>query len=434
MGCCGVPKSADPETYLRLACERVLPSEGRRNNGPQSGGETAVISRACIAAGTLDQARAHQVLDEYALAMALRDQHRGRMLMHRRRARAPVEGQRLSAHRVAVCEFHFERSDQHWILERVLFADDATHLDLSGTDPAGQMFNQRRRGGLVGPGPRAMPHKPQPQTLTVRDDQGTTVTGHQGTGSWGGGSWQSSYRTDVPLSPETRWIEVDGTRIELPERGPAPEVHLEEIERRDPLRAMLYGEIMSTDRRHGGDDTVDIACRALVDIGALGEDDPLLREIRQIAGAVAGGAPVPGLAEPWASLVARFSKTDGPQGRLAIGAVIDDLDGYSIRLDALTSDAGSFSISLAVSPGTPLLRFPGVDLDPSPIVWWAEDDRHNAYVAFFDNGGGSENLAEGQVTSLAALDPRATELRLLPTASRTRAVINVPLAGLAGPT
>jgi hypothetical protein len=116
---------------------------------------------------------------------------------------------------------------------------------------------------------------------------------------------------------------------------------------------------------------------------------------------------------------------------LAIGAVIDGLDGFSIRLDALTSQAGSFSISLAMSPGIPLLRFPGVDLEPSPIIWWAEDDRQNAYVAFSDRGGGSDQLAEGQVTSLAALDPKATELRLLPTASRTRAVITVPLAGLA---
>jgi hypothetical protein len=350
--------------------------------------------------------------------------------LHHRRNRAPVQGQRLSAHRVAVCECHFERGDEHWVLERVLFADDATHLDLSGIDPSGQLLNQRRRGGRVGLAQRGMPHQPHSQALTIRDDQGTTATGHQAQGSWGGGSWQSSYRTDVPLSPETQWIEVDGTRIELPERRPAPEVHLEEIEPMDPLRAMLYGEIMSTDRRHGGGDTVDIACRALIDIGALAEDDPLLLDIRQIAGAVASATPVSGLAEPWASLVARFSKTDGPEGRLAIGAVIDDLEGYSIRLDALTSDAGSFSISLAVSPGTPLLRFPGLELDPSPIVWWAEDDRHNVYVAFFDNGGGGDTLAEGQVTSLASLDPKATELRLLPTASGTRAVVTVPLAGL----
>jgi hypothetical protein len=433
MGCCGVSKSADPETYLRLACERIVLS-GVRNNGPQVGAETGVISRACIAAGTLDEATANQVLDEYALAMALRDQHRGRMLRHHRVGRAPVEGQRLSAHRVAVCECHFDRGDQHCILERVLFADDATHLDLSGTDPTGQRLNQRRRGGLAGRAHMGMHHQPHPKTLLIRDDQGATATGNVGGSSWGGGSWQSSYRTDVPLSPETQWIEVDGIRIELPERQPAPEIHLEEIEPIDPLRAMLYGEIMSTDRRHGGEDSVEVACRALIDIGALPEDDPLLLEVRQIAGAVANATSVPGLGEPWASLVARFSKSDGPEGRLAMGAVIDDLDGFSIRLDALTSTAGSFSISLAVSPGTPLLRFPGLELDPSPIIWWAEDDRHNAYVAFLDNGGGSDTLAEGQVTSLAALDPKATELRLLPTGSHTRAVVTVPLAGLAGPT
>jgi hypothetical protein len=235
----------------------------------------------------------------------------------------------------------------------------------------------------------------------------------------------------MPLDANTQWIEVDGTRIGLPERLPPPEVRVEEIEPMDPLRAMLYAEIMSTDRRRGGEDTVEVACRTLLAIGAFEEDDPLLLEIRRIAAAVASAAPVPGLSEPWASLVARFSKTDGPKGRLALGAVIDDLDGFSIRLDALTSEAGSFSISLAVSPGTALLRFPGVDLEPPPIIWWAEDDRHNAYVAFSDQGGGSSTLAEGQVTSLAALDPKATELRLLPTASRTRAVITVPLAGLA---
>jgi hypothetical protein len=429
MGCCGVPQSGDPETYLRLACERSLLSGGR-NNGPQYGAEATVISRACVAAGTLDQATALGVLDEYAFAMALRAQNRGRFRMHGR-SFARTQGQRLSAQRVAVCDCHFERGDQRWTVERVLFADDATHLDLSGTDPSGQWGNPRRRRGLVRPAQGGMPHQPQPQTLALRDDQGTTATGLVGQSSWGGGSWESSYRTDVPLSPDTQWIEVDGSRVDLPERRPAPEVRVEEIRPMDPLRAMLYREIMSTDRRHGGEDTVEIACRALLAIGALEEDDPMLLEIRRIAGAVAGAAPVPGLSEPWASLVERFAKTDGPQGRLAIGAVIDDLEGFSIRLDALTSESGSFSISLAMSPGTPLLRFPGVDLEPSPIIWWVEDDRRNAYVAFFDRGGGSGNLAEGQVTSLAALDPKATELKLLPTASHTRAVITVPLAGLA---
>jgi hypothetical protein len=130
-------------------------------------------------------------------------------------------------------------------------------------------------------------------------------------------------------------------------------------------------------------------------------------------------------------LLARFSKADGPLGSVAIGSVIDDLEGVSIRVDALTSEPESFSISLAMSPGDLLLRhLPGADRDPPLIVWWAEDDRNNAYVAFEDSVQGRDTLAEGQLTSLAPLDPKATELRLLPTGSRRRGVITVPLAAL----
>ena len=56
----------------------------------------------------------------------------------------------------------------------------------------------------------------------------------------------------------------------------------------------------------------------------------------------------------------------------------------------------------------------------------------NAYVAFSDRGRGGGNVAEGQVTSLAALDPKATLLRLLPTGSSRRAVLTIPLAPLGG--
>jgi hypothetical protein len=423
-------RTTDPETYLRLACERILLAQDW-NKGIPDDAEATVIGRACVAAGTLDQATAHAVLDEYAFSMALRDGRRGHMFMHGR-ILVRGDGQRLSAHRVAICDDVFQQGDQQWVLERVLFADDATHLDLSGVAPMGFPGNQRRRSGLVRPAPGMMHQHPNPQTLVIGDDQGTTATGHVGSSRWGGGSWDSTYRTDVPLSPDTQWIEVDGTRIELPQRTPAPEVHVEEIEPMDPLRAMLYGEILSPDRQHRGGDSVEIACRTLIAIGALDENDPLLVETRRIADALTSAAPVPGLSEPWASLLGRYSQGDGLTGRLAVGAVIDDLEGFSIRLDALVSEPGLFSISLAMSPGAPLLRhFAGQDLDRVPIVWWAEDDRNNAYVAFSDRGGGSGDLAEGQVTSLAPLDPKAAELKLLPTASHSRAVVTVPLAALA---
>ncbi len=419
----------DPETYLRLACERLF---GREDRGRPDPSEAGVISRACVAAGSLDQVTAQGVLDEYRLAMALRDQHWHHMRMHRSSI-TPSGRQRLTIRRVAVGSAPFQRDGQRWLIEKLLFADDGTHLDLSGTDPEEERGNPRRRGGFARRMHGSMPRHPYPQTLSLVDDQGTTATAHSGSGNWGGGTWSTSYHTGVSLSPDTRWIEIDGIRIELPERQPVLEARVEEIEAMDPVRAMLYGEILSADRHFGGDaDAVEITCRTLIAIGALEEDDPLFFEIRRIAGAVANGSPTPGLSEPWASLLARFSKADGPVGRIPVGSVIDDLEGYSIRVEALISEAESFSISLAMSPGAPLLpHFPGADRDSPPIIWWAEDDRNNAYVAFQDRGQGSDTLAEGQVTSLAPLDPSAGTLRLLPTGSRQRGVVVVSLAALA---
>ena len=63
-------RSTDPETYLRLAFERTLLSQGP-GNPMLEGFEGAVISRALTAAGTLEQETAQKVLDEYELARAL---------------------------------------------------------------------------------------------------------------------------------------------------------------------------------------------------------------------------------------------------------------------------------------------------------------------------------------------------------------------------
>jgi len=421
--------STDPETYLRVACERLLLAQGRGNGMPE-GAAAAVIGRALIGAGALEREKAQTVLEEYALAMGLR-LHGGRMRM-RHMTPEDVEGRRLTSRRVVMCSFTFEEADEHRTLDRVLFADDATHLDLSGVERAGQ--SRRSTGQLrhmrmmrgMGPGM----HR-QGQTLAVADDRGTTATAQPHGSSSSDRSWQASFVTDVPLSSDTRWIEIDGHRFELPESVSPPEAHVEPVEEIHPLRAMFYKEILGTEQRHGGDDPVEISIEALVATGVLTKDDPMVTEIRKIAGAITGGVSVPNLPEPWASLTRRFSKSDGPTGKLAIGAAVNSVEGYSVRFDSLVSEPTSFSISLAVSPGAPLLRhFPGFELERSPIDWWAEDDRMNVYVAFTGGGGGSPELAEGEVHSLAPLDPKATELRLLPTGAHERGVVTISLAGL----
>jgi len=426
-----VSKNADPETYLRLSGERILLAQGRGNNMAE-GSAMAIIGRAFIAAGALDPKQSQSILEEYSLAMALR-LHGGRMRM-RHMAAGQAQGTRLTALRAVVCALSFDASDEHRTLDRVLFAEEATHLDLSGIGPPGQasrsmgpVRHMRMMRGM-GPGPFGA------QTLVVVDDEGTTATAHAHGAHSSDRSWQATFVTDVPLNPDTRWIEIDSHRLGLPPRTPPPEVYVESVEEIDPLRAMFYKEILGSDRRLGGDDPTEVALGALLDTGVLAADDSLVTDVRRIAGAVAGGVSVPDLPEPWASLVRRFSKSDGPTGRIPIGAAINSVDGYSVRFDALTSEPTSFSLSLAVSPGDPLLRhFPGFELERSALDWWAEDDRMNSYVAFNGGGGGSGEIAQGEVHSLAPLDPQATFLRLLPTGPTQRGVVTISLAGLGDP-
>lgn len=415
-----------PETYLRLASEwDMLSTEPRR--AIHDGFEGVIIGRALVAAGGLTKEAARGVLDEYTLAIALRDPQRGHMVM-RAMVQPPMPKQPLSAQRVVVGSCDFQHAGEPWRLERALFVDDAIDVRLAGAVPP----NWMRNIGFPGRSGSGPPTQPFPRTLALRDDRGASVTGHVGESTWGGGGWQARYRSDRPLSPDTRWIEIDGVRIELPERRPLPPSRVEEIDPLPPLRAMLVGEILSTDRVHGDRDSYEIAARALVATGLLDEEDTLLEETRRIWRALATATPEPGLPAPWDSLLSRFGKSDGITGSLAIGTTIEDLEGYAIRFDSLTSDEGSFSVALAVSPGNPLLRhFPGMGIDVSPVTWWAKDDRGNTYVAFFSRGGGGPT-AEGEVRSLAPLDPRATELTLLPTTTHARGVVRLSLADLGG--
>ena len=417
--------TTDPETYLRLASERdLLNFEPRR--GMRDGFEGVIIGRALVAARGLTKEVARAVLDEYSLAIALREPGRAHMMM-RSHLPSAMPRDRLAAERVVVGALPFEHGGDPWVLERALFLESAVRLQLRGAAPSGWMGNVGfARSPVSGP-----PPQPFPPTLALVDDGGTTATAHVRGSGWGGPSWEATYEAGQALSPDTVWIEIDGVRVELPERRPAPPARVEEIDPLDPVRAVLIGEILSTDRVHGDQDSFEIAERALVATGAIDHDDPMLEETRCIWKALATATPDPGLRPPWDSLLSRFSKSDGLTGSVPIGTTIDDLEGYAIRFDALTTDEGSFSIALTVSPGTPLLRhFPGIDLDMSPVTWWAKDDRGNNYVAFFSRGGGGGPSAEGEVRSLAPLDPNALELTLMPTTTHARGIVTVPLAEL----
>jgi hypothetical protein len=411
---------ADPETYLRRSCERSLLGETHRG-GPMEWADIAVVGRAFIAAGLLKEADVRSVLDEYALALSLRDG------FHAMSVTPAANRSRLSSQRVVLCHLELADDDQGMTVDRIIFADDATHLEMSGADDShlrGAPMWLAANRGLMRMGPRGRGRAAR-LVLIVADDQGNSASASSAGGSSSGNRWRSRFTTDVALAASTAWIDLNGTRFELPGSPPPAEVRIEALEAVDALRSMLEKELLPG--RHD-EARLDTAVDALVATGALRRDDPIVVELERVAEALATGRVTPGLPPPWDALLHRVSKDDGPVGEMAIGAAIDSLDGYAIRFDALRSDAYSFAIDLAVSPSDALLwGFPRFGLEGRPITWWAMDDRDNVYLATTGNGSGSGDVAEGEINSLSPLDPTATVLRLLPTGPDHRAVVTVPL-------
>jgi hypothetical protein len=179
----------------------------------------------------------------------------------------------------------------------------------------------------------------------------------------------------------------------------------------------------------GLDASVDDAVQALVATGALESDDRRVLDANRVLAAMVKEATTPDLPEPWGTLTLRMGKSDGRVGRLAIGTVVDSLEGCSIRFDALSSHERGFSVDLAVSPGWALMSRRG-SLKASLVEWWAEDDRENVYLLLSTTSGGSPQMVTGTISSRAPIDPESHELRLLPTCAHERAVVTVPLAPL----
>jgi hypothetical protein len=103
-------------------------------------------------------------------------------------------------------------------LEHVVFADDATHLQLSGVWPsderlpeAGTSHRHVSRGGPTGRD-LAWP----PRVLTVRDDNDTETLAVRRQGGGDDRSWRGRFTTQLPLSPTTAWIEIAGVRLGCP--------------------------------------------------------------------------------------------------------------------------------------------------------------------------------------------------------------------------
>jgi hypothetical protein len=406
----------DAELYLRLIGEEMLTDPAERNRGPRRP-VIADAAAALVAVGVLDAQRAQSVLEDYSLAASLRhDPKFHRRMMLTRATRLPDdEGKPLGPRRVVPCRSVVEQPQATVHVRYVSLSEEATSVAVT-----------------LHPDP-SVAWSGRPSAAKLTDDRGTTVPAPFG-GAGSREGFHGRLTAQRPLAPDTRWIELDGTRLELTARPSPFDATLERLPAQNPAHRYLWQRVSEpVELRANG---IEPAIDALVAAGTLAREDPTLADVRAVRDAweLPGNHP-PGasvtvarpMPEPWHSLLARQGRRDGPEGSIVLGALTPSFDGFRVAVLDLESDAKGFKVDVEVTPGTT----PGMPFDwsvqPRQLAWWAKDDRGNHYLGRRGNWSYSGGWASGLIDFRPALDPRAMRLEIMPTAETTRAVISFAL-------
>ena len=404
----------DAELYLRLIGERMLTDRSGENHG--AGRPTiAEAAAALIAVEAIDAPSAESVLDDYSFATMLRNESNLRRPGMLRAVPPPgsSETKLLKPRRVVPCARTIDQAQATMQVRYVSLSKESTSVAVT--------WHPGSSGPWGGGPPRAV----------LTDDRGTS----EAAPFHGGGSNQGMrgrLTTTGPLAPDTAWIELDGTRLELTEEPSRFAATLERLPAQDPAHQYLWQRIAEPSKLN--DSRIEPAIEALVAAGALWAADPLLDEVRAVLEALQRG-PGPGVVppsgtipipEPWQSLLARDGVQDGPTGSIVLGAVPPAFDGFSVAILDLESDENRFRVDVEVAPAVGRMPFDW-GMGPRQLTWWAKDDRDNHYLGQRGHWSFNDDFGHGVIDFHPALDPRATQLELLPTAHTTRAVISFSL-------
>jgi hypothetical protein len=420
----------DAELYLRLQGEELLLGARERR---RRGWDTPLVdpASALVAVGAISAAKAEAVIDDYALADALRTErgveYRGSFGPATRRRKRRIEP--LEPRRVVACDHVIEHAQGELEVRRVALGEHFTTIAITWRPNAPQHRSRGRRAMIMFGGSGGPAGPPQP---TVVDDQGTRT----GTHFSGGGSeqeWEGHLTTDRPLARDTAWIELDGARVELAAQPAEWGVSIDELPEQPAAHAYLWRRLAIRNHHHDLE-SLEPAIDALLAAGALEPDDPVIDEVRAVLEAMghhpgmrSGGRARRQVPQPWRSLLTRQGREDGPKGTIALAAVTPVFDGFSVAVSSVESRPDGFHIEVDVAPGTEGGGPFDWGVRPRQLAWWAADDRGNHYLGHSGSWSGDEDQGSGDIDFWPPLHPAAGELRIMPTGEKSRAVINAPL-------
>jgi hypothetical protein len=408
----------DSELYLRLACERQIldplswEPRGLRISIPI---ETAM---ALVAIGAIESDNAAAILDDYAIALSIRGG------FHVRRPRYPGSSvgnqppRELHASRVVVCEREIDEAWGKLTIHYVSLSDTHTSVSITAVESSPGLIISTYGGQI-------------PQ-IPITDDQGLTEMAHFSGGTGRGGGYHGLLATINPISKSAEWIDMYSNRIELPPDLNPVQVYLEPIPESDAATRYLWKLVANPMHRvpmsHQASGELEVTIDTFIAAGALAADAKVIRDVHQVMAAMWGGQTNSSLPEPWASWSTNRGRQGGPSGIIGLGTVTPPIDGTTIALDVLASSSESFELHFSISPA--IQPHPGDHpfvTSNTAITWWAQDDRRNHYFGRIDAWSSDGSIGSGTVVFTPAVDPDATELRIIPTGFTERAVIPVAL-------
>ena len=407
----------DAEAYLRAVGEQWEPDD--YEPGVLCNPVLAAAAAALVAVDAITLGRAQAIIGDYSPAPAPgadRSQLTGARAAPDA-ASPPPDTARL---RVVPCNRVIDQPWGRLTIRYAVFTDHATSLRVTLRPDESQPAS-------------FIAFLPQARRVSITDARGTTaVAEFSGGFRHGELDWHGHYEARPPLAADTPWIGLLGEQVQLTAEPVSSRAWAEPLPAQDPAVRHLWERVATLNDFHSPRLALEATIAALTAAGAIPADGSAAGTARAVAAVLRPGrvstGGVPGdLPGPWRSLIARWGRTGGPVAAIPVGAVTPSFDGVTAAVIALESSNEHFTISVELVPqvrtGLPYRDLP----DWQHLTWWAADNLGNCYLGEQGSWDPRGGRCRGAIGFWPALDPRASSIDLMPTATTARAVIRLPL-------